>query len=273
MFAGIEASVHLFHSKEIVNIEVQRYSSFQPIHKYTMAWPSPTKSYHTSPYPAIDPSLPTLSTAGKNVVITGGGSGIGPEIAKAFAKSGASNIALFGRTERTLVRTKSEIESAYPDTDVATYVADITDGASLETAFASEAKRVGVIHVLVANAGYLPDPVEIVKSTVDEWFRGFEVNVKGNFNLVRAFISHSSKDAAILNISTGVVHLPHLERASAYHTSKLAAAKMFDYVRAEHPSLFVLNIHPGVIETDMDAKNKEAMEAIPHDDSESKSGT
>lgn len=232
-----------------------------------MAWPSPTKAYHTTTYPAIDPGLPSLSTAGKNVVITGGGSGIGPHIAKAFAKSGASNIALLGRTKRTLARTKDEIEAEFPGTKVAAYVADITDTAALETALTSEADRVGRIQVLVANAGYLPDPKELAESTPEEWFRGFEINVKGNLNLVRAFISHSTEDATILNISTGVVHLAHLERASAYHTSKLAAAKMFDYVRAEHPSYFVLNIHPGVIETDMDAKNKAAMEKIPHDDS------
>ena len=232
-----------------------------------MTWPSPTKAYHTSTYASIDPSLPALSARGKNVVITGGGSGIGPQIAEAYATASASNIALLGRTEATLKDTKSKIEGLHPSTAVSTYVADITDSVSLERAFAAFAQHVEGVHVLVANAGFLPKPESVAESSLDEWFRGFEINVKGNFNLIRAFLPHAAKDAAILNISTGVVHLPYLEKASGYHTSKLAAAKMFDYVRVEHPGFFVLNIHPGVISTAMDDKNEASRDALPHDDS------
>lgn len=84
-----------------------------------MAFPSPTKTWRTATYPSIDPSLPALSSAGKNIVISGGGSGMGPEIAKAFAQSGAASIALLGRTEATLLETKQQIEVKYPNTTVA----------------------------------------------------------------------------------------------------------------------------------------------------------
>ncbi len=65
-----------------------------------------------------------LSAKGKSVVVTGGGSGIGPHIAEAFAKAGAAKIALLGRTEKTLLSTKQSLDSKYP-VQVSTQVADV----------------------------------------------------------------------------------------------------------------------------------------------------
>lgn len=49
-----------------------------------------TKTYHNKPYDLISPSRPELSASGKNVVITGGGTGVGKSIALSFAQAGAS---------------------------------------------------------------------------------------------------------------------------------------------------------------------------------------
>ena len=67
---------------------------------------TPTKTYHKATYPALDPTRPELSAKGKSIVITGGGTGIGAETAKYFAKAGASLIALLGRREEPLVTTR-----------------------------------------------------------------------------------------------------------------------------------------------------------------------
>lgn len=70
--------------------------------------PSMTALWRNAPYPAIDPTRPELSTniKGKTVVVTGGGAGIGARVAHAFAKAGATQIAILGRTEKTLKANK-----------------------------------------------------------------------------------------------------------------------------------------------------------------------
>ena len=62
-------------------------------------FPSVTEEWHNAPYDAISPTLPALSSAGKTVLVTGGGRGIGSRIAYAFAASGAgfALCSLYGR--------------------------------------------------------------------------------------------------------------------------------------------------------------------------------
>jgi NAD(P)-dependent dehydrogenase (short-subunit alcohol dehydrogenase family) len=230
-----------------------------------MAFPFPVKYYHTDTYPAIDPTSPRLSTKGKNVVITGGGSGIGKSIALSFAKSGAFSTSILGRTAKTLIETHAKIKKAYPKTTAHYYIADIEDSNALVTAFKSIQSTVGSVHILVANAGYLTDIGPIDKINPVEWFKGFEINVKGNFNLVNAFITVATKGASIISISTVLAHLPHMPGYSSYHTSKLVAAKLFDYVHYENPDLFVLNVHPGTIDTAMNKKSLAAGHELPLD--------
>ena len=238
-----------------------------------MAVQSPTKTYHTSAYAAINPSLPALSSAGKNIVITGGGSGIGSEIAKAFAQSGASSIALLGRTEASLLQTKREIETSYNNTTkVSTYVADITNPAALSQSFESHSQSLGgggaKLHVLVANAGFLPSNGTLLASpSPEDWFAGFEINVKGAFNLLRAFLPHAAEDAVVLNTTSAVAQMPFVAGMSSYAASKLAAAKVYEYLHHEHPELFVLSVHPGTVRTGMSEKALSGVE-VAFDDGE-----
>jgi NAD(P)-dependent dehydrogenase (short-subunit alcohol dehydrogenase family) len=232
-----------------------------------MAFPTPVKTFHADTYPAINPTLPQLSTKGKNIVISGGGSGIGPEIARSFAKSGASSISIFGRTEKSLLQTKEKLENEYPNIKIYSYVADIVNRSSIDKVFQSINSAVGAVDILIANAGYMPDLLSVTKADPENWWNGFEINVKGAFNLVSAFVPVASKSASIINISTAAAHLPYVPGGSGYTISKLAGTRLFDYVAKEYPGFFVLNVHPGVIETAMDAKTVAAGINFPHDTS------
>lgn len=237
------------HHKEVSAITSTKTIELSSPIKSEMEFPSPVKNYHRDTYPAIDPTSPRLTTVGRNIVITGGGAGIGVGLARSFAESGASSISLLGRTEKTLLDTKKQLEKEFTATEFYTYVADIVNQSALVAAFTAIEAAVGPVDILVANAGYLPEINGIAKVNPNDWYNGFEVNVKGSFNVVTAFVTIAAANAAIINISTGITHLSYLPGYSGYHTSKLAAAKFFDYIHNEYPEFFVLNIHPGVIKT------------------------
>ena len=215
-----------------------------------MEVPSLTQVWHNASYPAIDPTKASLSVAGKTVFVTGGGAGIGLATARAFAAAGASIVAISGRTEKTLWAAKKDIEATHTGTKVLTFVADVTDQKAVNSAFST----VGKVDILINNAGYLPHLAPIAQSGLDEWWSGFEINVKGTFIVVQAFLKVASADATIVDITTGLVHFQAFPGFSAYGASKLAEHKFFDCVQAENPSMHVVHIHPGVVQTDMGQK-------------------
>ncbi|KAJ0168968.1 putative oxidoreductase C30D10.05c [Colletotrichum tanaceti] len=227
-------------------------SNFCLILDPTMSLPSPTKTYHTESYAAISPSRPELSTKGKHAFISGGGAGIGASIAQSLAKSGITSLGLLGRTTKTLQENKAVIEALNPDTKVHLYVADLTDAEQTGAALASFSEAVGgKIDILVANAAYMADVNSIPDSDPSDWWRAFEISVRGNFNLLRAFHPHAAAAASVIHVTTAAVHLPYMPGYSAYRASKSAATKLFEYYRYENPQFFVLQVHPGLIATSM----------------------
>jgi len=134
-------------------------------------YPAPVTEWHNDTYDAIDPKRPELSQAGKTIVVTGAGQGIGQEVVDAFAQAGASTIHILGRTKRTLEETKGIVEKKYSKVNITIHVADIVDTAAVKKA----AGEIGAWDVLVANAGYIPSPDLIEDSDAEEWWKTFEV--------------------------------------------------------------------------------------------------
>lgn len=133
--------------------------------------PSLTKAYHSTTYDSISPTRHELSVAHKTIIITGGGRGLGPQIARAYAAAGASHVVLIGRTQTTLSKTRDAIEKEFSSVSVTTYIADVAD----EAAVGKAAEKVGKWDVLILNAGLLSDPHPIEKSEPVGWWRAFEV--------------------------------------------------------------------------------------------------
>jgi NAD(P)-dependent dehydrogenase (short-subunit alcohol dehydrogenase family) len=231
-------------------------------------FPSPTKTWHSSTYPSIDPTRPELSLAGKSVVITGGGSGIGLAISKALALAGASRLAIIGRRTEVLAKAEAEIKDLVGEkTRVFTFSADVGNKEQIDKAFAQIWSEFGgrTLDILVNNAGYYTGLRPLGTETVEEWTTTFNINIKGVYLVTTAFIAKAKKDATIINISSGMVHLPASFRTgfSSYSSTKLAGSKIMDFVQAENPSLHVVEIHPGqVTETEMAGK----LGKLPHID-------
>ncbi|ETI19902.1 hypothetical protein G647_08917 [Cladophialophora carrionii CBS 160.54] len=215
-------------------------------------FPSLTKEWHSEPYPSIDPTRPELSAKGKVIAITGGEGSIGIAVARAFARAGAERIAIVGRSVDRWSNAKREIECL--GARVLAVRGDISDGPSIHSAFATIEREFGKVDVAVANAGYLPRFSSIPEADPDEWWKGFEVNTKGAFNTSRAFLAVAAPEAYLVDISSGIVHMPAKPGASSYISSKLAATKVYETVAAENESLHVVYIHPGVVRSELSRK-------------------
>jgi NAD(P)-dependent dehydrogenase (short-subunit alcohol dehydrogenase family) len=217
---------------------------------------TPYNLYHNTTYPSIDPTQPGLSTISKSAIVTGAGSGIGAAVALSLARSGISRLALLGRRQHALEKTKSTIEAAVgtASTAVSIYAVDMTEPVALNAALVSFAQQCagGNVDILVANAGSLGALATIRDADPAAWWDGFQVNVMGNFHLVRSFLSIAARNAAVIYLSSAVVHGPHMPNESSYCASKTGATKLFECLHHEHPELFVLSVHPGLLAgTDM----------------------
>ncbi|KAN0102179.1 NAD(P)-binding protein [Hyaloscypha variabilis] len=219
-------------------------------------YPAPVTEWHNDTYDAINPKRPELSQDGRTIVITGAGSGIGREIAHAFAEAGAESIHILGRRKSLLEETQALVEAKHMNAKVIVYVADILDAAALDQA----ARKIGSWDVLVANAGYIPKPELIETGDSDDWWKTFEINIKGNYLLTRAFLPYKKTGSTIVANSSGFAFLPpglpFLAKNSAYSTSKLGTARFYEFLAVEHPDLNIFILQPGVVRTALYTKGE-----------------
>ncbi|KAH7390110.1 hypothetical protein BKA64DRAFT_757152 [Cadophora sp. MPI-SDFR-AT-0126] len=236
-------------------------------------FPSFTKTWHSSSYPAISPSRPELSLAGKSVVITGGGSGIGLAITKSVAKAGASHVAILGRRAEVLAEAARAVDILVGDkTTVHTISTDVANKEQVNRAFAQIRTEIGKgFDVLILNAGFYSGVRPLGTETVDEWQTVFNINILGPYLVSTAFISAAVPNATIINISSAIAHLDPFPGFASYAATKLAGSKIMQYVQQENPEMHVVDVHPGQVrETDMSSKaTGERYEGVSHiDDAE-----
>nr|AMD38936.1 reductase [Fusarium sp. NRRL 25184] len=211
-----------------------------------------TKSWHAEPYPFISPTRPELSAAGKNVVITGGGTGIGQATGISFAQAGAKSIAIVGRRVEHLEASAKAIQAANPSTRVLFESGDVTKLESISSALKSIVDKVGKIDIFIANAGMLPKTGPVYGYDEAQLRQGFEVNVIGVFNSLQAFLPLAAPDAKVIYVGSGIGHwapMAEVPGVFSYAAAKAAALKMVDYFAFENPNIHVVSIQPGIIAT------------------------
>jgi NAD(P)-dependent dehydrogenase (short-subunit alcohol dehydrogenase family) len=219
-----------------------------------------TKTYHTKPYPFISPNRPELSAAGRNIVITGGGTGIGNAIAVGFAQAGAKSVAIIGRRIEKLKSDAAAISAAASDksTHVLYEQADLLDRDQTTRAFQSIAEKVGKIDVFVSNAGGAPEGGVLTSLGTAELVRSFEGNVLTAFNAIQAFLPLAGPDPVLISTNTCMAHFQPIPGFGPYSISRAAALKMTGFFAAENPHVHVVDVQPGWVPTDMNGHQDEA---------------
>ena len=134
---------------------------------------------------------------GRNIVITGGGSGIGLAMAKKFASEGA-NVIVSGRNVEKL---KKAVEEIGTNAQYAQF--DVTD-VSNDNTFLEKCKAMfnGTIDCLVSNAGLSLHENVFTNVTIDGFDKQFNTNMRGNYFLCKAFLemklSEKAENASLL---------------------------------------------------------------------------
>ena len=222
----------------------------------SQSWEFPpyTKTIHRSSYPAISPTNPSNSAAGKVILITGGGSGIGLGIAKAFVEAGAKSVTILGRREEILANGKAELEKT-GKSQIHTFRTDVTDAAALKAAFEGTEKASGKVDIVIGNAGYLSTPGPAATADVDDFWKAFEINIKGTLLTFQAWQGHvGSQTPTFVSLNSGVAHSVFPNMAS-YCASKSGEAQLVQGLALENPDVRVVSLHPGVIASEMNTKS------------------
>lgn len=117
-FAGYHLKTHISISTSPTHLCLTTSHLNMVLSSADVPFPSLTSKWHTTSYPSINPTKPSLTARGKTVFITGGGSGIGARTVQSFAQAGAAHIGILGRTEKRLLDTQQAINAKYPDVKV-----------------------------------------------------------------------------------------------------------------------------------------------------------
>jgi len=191
-----------------------------------------------------------MRLAGKTAIITGGGSGIGKAIAKAFVREGAQ-VVIAGRDGEKLERAAAEIGG-----DCLAVSADVSSAKGTEKLVSAAIEKFKRINILVNNAAVLlPGTAESLSE--EDFDQTFNINVRGLWLMSRAVLPHM-RDAAggsIVNIGS-VLSLVGARNRVAYAASKGAVAAMTKAMALDHAAenIRVNCICPGIVETEMVAK-------------------
>ncbi|KAK4075222.1 transcriptional regulator family: Fungal Specific TF [Purpureocillium lilacinum] len=221
-------------------------------------WVSFTKKWHSKPYEAISTRRTQLSMTGKNVVVTGGGTGIGKATAIAFAEAGAKSVTILGRRSDRLQSSKAEIAQASTENTQVSYEAvDVAVPTQVAKVFANIAERVGNIDVLVNNAGAICPPGPVLDSPIGHLNKVLEANVLTTFNAVQSFLSHAGHSPIVINVTACLVHIQPMPFMGLYAAAKAAQTKFVDYIGAENPHVHVVHLHPGMVTTEIGGPNSD----------------
>jgi 2-keto-3-deoxy-L-fuconate dehydrogenase len=177
--------------------------------------------------------------AGKVAFVTAAGQGIGRGAALAFAREGAQVWA-----SDVNPKTLAELEKE----GIKTRVLDATD----EAAIAKVSQEVGAVDVLFNCAGFVANGT-VLDCTEEDWDFSMDLNVKGMFRMIRAFLPGMVKRnyGSIVNMASVASTLRGVPNRCAYGASKAAVMGLTKSVAADFISKGVRCncICPGTIAT------------------------
>ena len=191
-----------------------------------------------------------IDLGGKVAIVTGGGRGIGHEIAVTLAREGATTVVTDVRRDHL---DALAAEFAAHGFRGGQYLCDVRDAARIGEVVADVRERHRRVDILVNNAGVAPGaPVEELSEQV--WDLNQDVNLKGTFLMCRAVITVMKRQrwGRIINAASFAAILP-ITGSAAYAASKAGVHYLTRVLAGElGPWNVTVNCYaPGMIPTEM----------------------
>ena len=183
---------------------------------------------------------------GQIALVTGGGRGIGADVARELARAGA-RVAVAART-------REQVEAVAGEIGGLGLQVDVSDRPSVEEMAARTESELGPVDLLVANAGIALWEQNAWEVDARDWWRVLEVNVLGVYLCCRAVIPGMIERGRgrIVITGSGASYLPG-SGSTAYGASKAAVWRFGDILAGqlrEH-GIPVFVISPGLVKTEM----------------------
>jgi len=194
-------------------------------------------------------SQPTDRLDGQVALVTGGGRGIGADIARELAEAGA-RVAVAARTREQVEQVAREIGGVPLEVDV-------SDRTSVDAMVIQAESELGPIDLLVANAGVGGPDGPTWDVDPADWWRVLEVNVLGVHLCCSAVIPDMLERGAgrIVITGSGAAYLPGA-RSTPYPTSKAAVCRYGETLANElEGRIPVFFFSPGLVKTEMTSGN------------------
>jgi NAD(P)-dependent dehydrogenase (short-subunit alcohol dehydrogenase family) len=141
--------------------------------------------------------------AGRTAIVTGGGSGLGKEVARRIVAEGGT-VALWDLNPDALAETKEEIGAAH------IVALDVADPKAVAAAATETAAMLGKVDILVCSAGITGATQPVWEFPIESWQRVVDINLNGLFYCCREVVPHM--------LTNGYGRIVNI--ASAYSASK-----------------------------------------------------
>jgi benzil reductase ((S)-benzoin forming) len=186
----------------------------------------------------------------RSVVLTGVSRGLGAALFDELVGRGDRILGL----GRHFTDEQRKLAAAEPDR-IQLYQADLADPEALPAAETLRNFLAGAGEaVLIHNAGTVEPIAPVGELPPDAVTAAVAVNLTAPMLLTNAFLAARPAGAVtrMLFISSGVAHRV-IEAWSVYSATKRGGEMFFDAVAVEQPDAYVVNVNPGVMDTEMQA--------------------
>lgn len=155
--------------------------------------------------------------AGKTVIVTGAGGGLGKAIATGYLQAGA-NVVICDVSQIRLTATEEEWSALYPGKFLA-LATDVTSESAVQKLVSDTVAKFGRLDVLVNNAGIMDDFSAVGECSTDMFNKILAVNIHGPFNTSKAAVTQFKAQASAPAPTEGglIINIGSLASKGGFH--------------------------------------------------------